>query len=198
MKMSKMFLAAATFVLLIGPLNAHANIIYNWAGDCDGIITPVHGGGSIGCSGQATLHVVTTNDYIPGETFTPHLGCTATTCTPVSTPVLLEFLYSDDNIKVDLAPNWLFDSGFFLLPASLPGEGSFLTTAHFFRSDVNGVWRHEGESLRPGCDTGIDTICGYDAKGFNGVWTRVPTPSTLVLLGVSLAGLVLYRRRKVT
>ena len=33
----KMLLAAIAFVLLIGPLNAHANIIYNWTGDCQGI-----------------------------------------------------------------------------------------------------------------------------------------------------------------
>jgi len=58
----KMLLAAIAFVLLIGPLNAHANIIYNWTGVCQGI-APVF---NTGCTGQATLHVVTTDAYMPG------------------------------------------------------------------------------------------------------------------------------------
>jgi hypothetical protein len=41
MRMRKTFLVAVTFLLLSGPLSAHANIIYNWTGNCDGIITPV-------------------------------------------------------------------------------------------------------------------------------------------------------------
>jgi len=34
MRMLKMLLATIALVLLIGPLNAHANIIYDWIGTC--------------------------------------------------------------------------------------------------------------------------------------------------------------------
>jgi|SRR5215471_6795907 len=189
MKALKTFLVVATFLLLIGPLSAHANLIWDWTGECNGVITPVHGGGSNGCSGQATLHVVTTDAYIPGEVssssfFSGHV-------------TLLEWLYSDENVTVDLAPNANFDGGPFLLPASPDGEGFLSLTADFFQSPrPDGTWRFEGESLRPNCDPGIDFICGYEAMGINGVWTRVavPEPATLALLALGFIGLVFVRR----
>jgi len=111
LKMLLVLLAAIAFVLLIGPLNAHANIIYNWTGDCQGI-APVF---NTGCTGQATLHVVTTDAYIPGQVFfgdTPH--------------VLLEALYSDSTLTFDLGIQWPSNGDSFLLPASQPGDGLFL------------------------------------------------------------------------
>jgi hypothetical protein len=181
----RILLAAVTFLLLSGPLSAHANLIWDWRGDCDGIIIefPIRGGSS-GCTGQAAMLVVTTDAYIPGELFLP-----------AATPVLLHALYADENVTSDLAPPFNRNGIFFQLPAS-PSEGGFIQAeAHGFRSDANGVWRFGGEGLRPGCDLGIDNLCAYDARGFNGVWTRVPAPSTLVLLGVGLAGLIFSRRR---
>ena len=187
MRMLKTLVVIVAVLLLSGPLNAHANIIYNWIGDCDGIIIPVHAGGSLGCTGQAAMLVVTTDAYIPGEVFDPTF--------PVPSP-LLRALYADENVTYDFVSAFSGPDLFFLLPAS-PSEGGFIQIeAHSFRSDANGVWRFGGEGLRPGCDTGIDTLCGYTARGFNGVWTRVPEPSTLVLVGVGLAGLVLHRRRR--
>ena len=180
----KMLLAAIAFVLLIGPLNAHANIIYNWTGDCQGI-APVF---NTGCTGQATLHVVTTDAYIPGQVLfgdTPH--------------VLLEALYSDSTLTFDLGIQWPSSGESFLLPASQPGDGFFSLTEQTFKSNAQGVWQFEGETQEfPGCfrPGGPDSFCTYKAIGVNGVFTRVvPIPPTLVLLGVGLAGLVLYRRR---
>ncbi len=118
-------------------------------------------------------------------------------CFPVPSPVLPEALYSDDaSVTIDLAFVWSIDGDGLVLPASLPGEGEILTTATFFRSDANGVWRFEAEGLSPDCDPLRNPFCGYGVVGVNGVWTRVPAPSTLVLLGVGLAGLASLRRRK--
>jgi hypothetical protein len=104
----KMLLAAIAFVLLIGPLNAHANIIYNWTGDCQGIAA----GFNTGCTGQATLHVVTTDAYIPGQVLfgdTPH--------------VLLEALYSDSTLTFDLGIQWPSSGESFLLLRRSPETG---------------------------------------------------------------------------
>ena len=137
--------------------------------------------------GQATLHVVTTDAYIPGQVFfgdTPH--------------VLLEALYSDSTLTFDLGIQWPSSGESFLLPASQPGDGFFSLTAQTFKSNAQGVWQFEGETQEfPGCfrPGGPDSFCTYKAIGVNGVFTRVvPIPPTLVLLGVGLAGLVLYRR----
>jgi hypothetical protein len=183
--MLKTLLAAVTFLPLIGPLSAHANIIYNWTGDCQRILF----GSDTPCT-HATLHVVTTDAYIPGEEFFPHF--------PVPSPVLLEALYSDANTTFDLAFPWSFDGNGLLLPASFPGEGHMSTTATLFRSDANGVWRFEAEGASSDCDEFHNPFCGYGVTGINGVWTRVPAPSTLVLLGVGVAGLALLRRGKVS
>lgn len=202
--MLRTLVTIAILALLSGPLSAHANIIYDWTGHCNGVVTP----GIEGCSGQATLHVVTTDDYIPGETFTPHFACIGATCTPVATPVLLEFLYTDANSPpFDYTLSWLFDSGNFQLPALLPGEtgpgeGELLTTAQVFTSHSDGSWRAAGEDRAPNCDAGNppgnNPFCGYGARGSNGLWTRaaVPESSTLTLLGVGILGLGVLRSRK--
>jgi PEP-CTERM motif len=183
MKRWKILLAAVAFMLLSGPLSAHANIIYDWTGDCQRILFPR----DIPLCTHATMHIVTTYAYIPGEVFFPHF--------PVPSPVLLEALYSDGNVTFDMAFIWSFDGSGLLLPATLPGEGEMLTTAHFFRSDANGAWRYEGEELIPNCDRLTNDFCSYGVDGINGVWTRVPEASSLLLLGVGFVGLTFYRRR---
>ncbi len=186
MRMLKTLLATIALVLLSGPLNAHANIIYNWTGDCQRVLF-----GSVNLCTHATVHAVTTDAYVPGEIFTPTFPVPST---------LLEWRYSDDNnVTVDLAHSFNIGNGDgFLLPAALPGEGFISLTADFFRSDAQGSWRFEGEGLTPDPCNGIgNPFCSYGVAGINGVWTRVPAPSTLVLLGVGLTGLVLSRRGKV-
>jgi hypothetical protein len=112
MKMSKMFLAAVTVMLLSGPLSAHANIIYDWTGDCQRITQ-----GSAPLCTHATLHIVTTDAYVPGEVF-------SWTSLEFQHPTFLEARYSDDNIAHDLAPfDWrVVGPAFSCLPRR-PTEG---------------------------------------------------------------------------
>ena len=181
----RILLAAVTFLLLSGPLSAHANIIYNWTGTC---VTT--------CTGQATLLVVTTDAYVPGEVFTPTF--------PVP-GVLLRALYADNNVTYDFASFFPVNGEFFIWPDMPPNTsgtffGEILQGQNDFtsnRANVPGLWRSAGESIPGGglgCPTPFGT-CTYSAAGTDGVWTRVPAPSTLVLLGVGLAGLAIYHRR---
>jgi PEP-CTERM motif len=189
MRMLKIFLAAVTFLLLSGPLNAHANIIYNWTGDCQRVFQdapPL-------CT-HATMHFVTTDAYIPGEVF-QYPGFPSES----QHPTLLEVAYADDYVTKDLLFYWRVDGTSFQLPASSSDGGSFLTFALGFRSDASGNWEINGEELNtaPYCGELHNPFCGYRVQGIHGVWTRVPEPSTFVLLGVGLAGLASLRRRKV-
>jgi len=52
----------ATIALVFLPLSAHANIIYNWTGDCQRVFF----GSNSPCT-HAALFAVTTNAYVPGE-----------------------------------------------------------------------------------------------------------------------------------
>jgi len=80
-----------------------------------------------------------------------------------------------------------------MFPSS-PTGGFLLLEADAFTTDAVGGWRFQAESILPGCDP-LHSLCNYDARGTGGVWRLVPAPSTLVLLGVGLVGLVLVRRR---
>jgi hypothetical protein len=188
MRMLKTLLAAVTFLLLVGPLSAHANIIYNWTGDCQRVTQ----GSPTSCT-HASLQVITTDAYVPGTIF----GWSPAELTH---PTLLEFRYTDDNVTVDMALTWQPGGGdFFELPAGSAQSGFLLNQNQFFGSDA-GPWHMSSELLDPNCNgdnNGANPFCGYGTAGVNGVWTRVPAPSTLVLLGVDLASLVACRRRKV-
>jgi hypothetical protein len=184
MRMLKTLLATIALVLL--PLSAHANIIYEWKGTC---VTT--------CTGQANFRAVTTDAYIPGEVFFPNF--------PVP-GVLLEALYSDNNTSFDFAM-FPINLQFFVFPNMPPNSsgafsGEILWGQDDFRSNAQGVWRILGEGI-PGGGLGCPGfpgnvgLCTYQATGDNGIWTRIPEPSSLVLLGVGLAGLASLRRRKV-
>lgn len=187
-------LAVVAVTLLIGPFSAQANLVWDWTGDCNGVIIPLPPvrGGSTGCSGRATLHVVTTDAYIPGTVQTPKAF--------MEPAPLVEFLYSDMNVTIDLIRDaWLTSGQAFELPASSSDPiGQFDAINAFFRTNADGTWRLGAENQRPGCHVEDDPICSYGAQGFNSVWSRgaVPEPATLVLLATALAGLsFIYRRR---
>src|SRR5882724_1516442 len=150
-------------VLLLTPLPAAANVIFDWTGTCVTV-----------CAGQATFHVVTSDAYVPG--------------TSVAFPapgLLLTALYTDNVLSFDLAPVWQITGMSFLVPTTATQAGVISLFADDFRSDTQGVWRFGGESLRgklPGCVVDPNP-CTYTSRGIDGVWTRVPEPSTLVLLG---------------
>src|SRR5262249_5803989 len=209
-------LVAATFLLLSGPLSAHAYLVWDWTGDCDGVIGPLPPvrGGSNGWTGQATFHAVQTDAYIRKPVPPP-----AQTIDQVREDLasLLEARYTDENVTFDFLGDgglfWMLNAFGFRLPA-VPGDpfGNVSMEAHVFRTGNTG-WRFGSESLRPGCHVEDDPICGYGASGSNGVWTRVavhestfvpefatlvPEPATLVLLPAGLASLRFLRRRKVS
>jgi len=181
MKMSKAFLAVAAFVLLSGPLNAHSNLIWDWTGDCQRTLI-----GSVNLCTHAMVHAVTTDAYVPG---TPgDFG-------------LLEWRYTDDlGVTEDLAIG--FNLGQqnhpFLLPASSgQKEGAISIIPAFFESHADGTWRFEAEGATPDPCNGIgNPLCSYGVVGVTGTWTRVPEPSTLMLLGVGLVGLGWSHGRK--
>jgi len=134
--------------------------------------------------------VVTSDVYIPGEDFFAHYP-------PPDPPVLITARYTDNVVSFDLAVPWPVSGNDFNLPAS-PTQGGYIGLfGDAFSSDAQGKWRFGSESLRgklPGCIVDPNP-CTYGATGVDGVWTRVPEPSTLVLLGVSFGTLALYRRR---
>jgi PEP-CTERM motif len=198
MRMFKTLVVIGAVVLLSGPIVAPANLIWDWTGDCNGNVTPGHGGGPISCAGQAHFHAVTTDAYIPGESFPGDAFPTIPVQDALAT--LLEARYTDENLTFDFLEDggvfWLRNAIGFLLPTVPTGPGGVNMEDFGFRTDSAGNWLFNGANIRPGCDLSID-FCSYGARGFNGVWTRVPEPSTFVLLGVGLASLASLRRRKV-
>jgi len=179
MNISRIFLAAVAFLLFSAPLSAHANIIYDWTGACQ-----------LGCTGQAHMEIVLPDTFVPGTTLLPVLG------PPPRFPAL-SFIYSDNNFTFDLLPFPPEPESFVLLPIT-SGPGSL--------SDISGQLLHLTSPCNEAtrfCPAG--TAAGtwgllrpaYVAAGSGGLWQRIPEPSTLVLLGIGLAGLASLRRRRV-
>jgi hypothetical protein len=93
----------------------------------------------------------------------------------------------------------LFDKNGFGFNFPLLGpQGDISMEDAQFLSSADGTWRFREEVVgTPLCRFDDGVFCVYFASGIGSVWTRVPAPSTLVLLGVGLAGMIaaLYARR---
>lgn len=168
MIMLKTLLAAVTFLLLSGPLNAHASIIYDWTGTC-----------TVFCVGTATLHVVTTPDYVPGTTAVFGIG----------EPRLITAVYTDNVVTGDFGAVWQTNGQGFTLPATDgPGAATILVFEDEFRSRADGTWDLRSEGLFQGHGVGCPqpnfTFCTYTAIGNGGTWTisTTPEPSSGFLL----------------
>jgi len=182
----RILLAAVTFLLLSGPLSAHANIIYTWTGTCQGLE----------CTGQAHMEIVLPDTFVPGTTLLPVPGPP-----PLSLPRFpaLSFIYSDNNHTLDLL-TFPPDPGSFVLLPITSGPGSLSDISDLLlhlTSPCNEATRFCTGGTAAGTWGLLEFGPGFfrAAAGSGGLWQRIPEPSTFVLLGVGLAGLVFYRRR---
>jgi len=206
MRFLKVLLAAMGFVLLAGPMNANANIVYDWTGTCEPAIV-------YGCSGNASMEMVFDDSYVLNE---PLLVPPAIHLSPL----LLAWTYVDNHITLDLRHTVFQEPDFFgLVLPEISGPGVLFDYqdpteldspchSHFCPNSDKGSWRIGGE-IGPWSDTTCEfrsvaisfgpggcTYFGYPAIGSGGLWQRVPGPCTLALLGVGLAGLAFHRRRR--
>ncbi len=157
-------------VLLLTPLPAAANAIFDWTGTCVTV-----------CMGQATLHVVLSDAYVPG---------TSVAFPPPS--LLLEALYTDNVLSFDLTGlQWQVDAQGLQVPTTTQ-PSVIRTMVDEFRSNVDGTWRFGGESLLgklPGCVVDPNP-CFYRSTGIGGVWVdgpaAVPWPGGLFVAGLAL------------
>jgi len=174
----KTLFVAATFLLLSGPLSTQANLIWNWTGTC---ITT--------CQGEATMHVVMPDTYVPGTGIGPQDSG------------IIEALYVDSNVGYDFGGfRWTFVGEGALWPAeSGAAAGGITIQEDRFRTFSDGTWNIGGQGIpghELGCGQPPGVFCTYVAGGIDGVWTRVPEPSTLALLGIGLTGLTFLRRHR--
>ena len=147
-------------------------IIYDWTGAC-----------KFPCVGNATLHVVTTSDYVPGTIAGFGQGA----------PQLITAVYTDNLVTGDFGGvEWQINGQFFTLPATNgPGAGQIVVFEDEFRSRADGTWDLTSEGLfsdaaTSGCPHPNLTFCTYHAEGTGGTWTvsatATPEPSSGFLL----------------
>ena len=153
-----MALVLLVLALLLIPLPASANILFDWTGTC-----------LTGCVGTATMHVETADAYVPGTTVQGR-------------DLLLAGVYTDSNVTRDFLPGWLVNYIGFEFPVFGP-EGAINMEDMGLVSHADGTWHFNCPVAAGGCPSGATGINGLWIEG---AASGVPWPATAVLLLVAL------------
>ena len=166
----KILLAAAVLTMGLAAPKAHAVVIYDWTGICDGL----------SCTGQATAVLTLVDTYVPG--------------TRASTADFISFSYRSSSGAYDIPSDRPLR--FIFGPAVLPTvSGRALISLDFLGFQTEFVNATGNNWLTQFIDTGIAIDRGPSSE-----WVLRPTvlsaPGPLSLLVLGLAGLALAGRRR--
>lgn len=189
MRLGKL-LSIVAFMLM--PPAAGATIIYDWSGGC-----------TVGCSGTATASLYLDDSFVPGSVLTPFSMARTTSVLGI------ELYMPSDGVRPGYSASLMSPShsiyGSVVSPLWLPelsgtGAGTIFWFGGFMASSftmaMDGSWQFgSGLSLSSVCS---EALSPWGCSGTSSEWVlrRVPTPSTLFLLGLGLVVLGGMRWRK--